>query len=246
MTGIVKVLTDAGCHVVAERGWESRGRELATVNGIVWHHTATGPQVADSSVVRVLRDGRAGIPGPLSQLGLTRDGTWRVIASGRANHAGRGSWPGLSGNDDCLGVEAFYSGTSAERWERRQVDALRVGTAAIARAYDVDPTRSLIGHKEWAPRRKIDPYGLDMDDERRTVDTIIRGADDMADYRTEPAIWARAAWDKAMAAGILSQDSIPGQPVSYEVLAVLLDRAGVLDGTAPTGGHTHTATVRLK
>ncbi len=38
----------------------------------------------------VIRDGRPGLKGPLSQLGLGRDGAYYVIAAGRAQHAGRG------------------------------------------------------------------------------------------------------------------------------------------------------------
>ncbi|HEY0366829.1 MAG TPA: hypothetical protein VGC73_10170 [Pyrinomonadaceae bacterium] len=38
------------------------------------------------------------LPGPLAQLGLARDGTFFVIAAGRAIHAGESSFRGVAGN----------------------------------------------------------------------------------------------------------------------------------------------------
>lgn len=168
-TGLADVLRDVGCTVREVDGWKTRGRDMHDIAAVMWHHTATSPSVSDSSVVRVLRDGRAGIPGPLAQTGVARDGTWWIVAAGRANHAGTGSWPGLAGNDDTLGVEAFHTGTSAEKWDARQLRSLRLGTAAICRAWGIDPDRRLIAHREWAPDRKIDPHGLDMRAERAGI-----------------------------------------------------------------------------
>ena len=55
--------------------------------------------------------GRAGVPGPLSQLGLGRDGTYYIIAAGRCSHAGVGDWQGVtSGNSRYIGIEAENRG----------------------------------------------------------------------------------------------------------------------------------------
>lgn len=177
LTDVDVVLRDAGVPVSEVDGWKSRGRDMAAVRGVVWHHTATSRSVSDSSVVRVLRDGHGSLPGPLSQLGLSRDGTWWVVAAGRANHAGVGQWPGLSGNDDCIGVEAFHAGTSDERWTSTQLSSWRVGTAALCAAYGI-PAGRVIGHKEWAPRRKVDPFGVYMDNVRRDVGALLEKEDD--------------------------------------------------------------------
>ena len=51
------------------------------------------------------------------------------------------------------------------------------------------------------------------------------GVKDHFDWdREEPRSWAQAAWDQLTAAGVLSESSRPGRPVTYEVLAVLLAR----------------------
>ncbi len=47
--------------------------------------------------------------------------------------------------------------------------------------------------------------------------------------RDRPASWAQAAWDKAVAAGILDGTD-PHGTVTREMLAVVLDRCGLLDG----------------
>ena len=60
-----------------------------------------------------LIQGRSDLPGPLAQLGLGRDGTYYVIAAGKCNHAGAGSWKGVtSGNTDFIGIEAENTGLS--------------------------------------------------------------------------------------------------------------------------------------
>ena len=157
-----RVLRDAGLTVIEEPGWRSRGADLARVDAIIWHHTVTGPTIPDRTVANLLRDGHSTLPGPLSQLGLDRQGRYWLIASGRCNHNGYGA----HGNQT-IGIEAYNSGTG-EPWPRAQVDAYVAGAAALGRAHNVHWTRQL-GHKETDPRRKIDPAGLDMDEMRRRV-----------------------------------------------------------------------------
>lgn len=242
-TALPDVLSDAGLTVNVMAGFASRGRDLHDISGLVWHHSASSPAWAISDLLRLLRDGRADLSGPLYQAGVDRVGTWHLIAAGRANHAGSGRWLGLDGNDDTLGLCAFHRGTSKERWGGLQLGSWRVGTAAIADAYGIDPARYLIGHKEWTSR-KIDPYGLHMPTERHTVTTIIEEAHTMAGTTSNPAF--QDAYDKAVAAGVFSEHTDPSDPVTAEKLAVFLDRAGVLDPESPAGEHTHRASIRLQ
>lgn len=174
-----RVLAGEGLQVRTYDGWTRHGHgQLSAVRGIVWHHTATPPSAGTAGPVSVVRNGRTDLPGPLAQLCLDRDGVWHVVAAGLAYHAGSGSWPGLAGNSDCLGVECLHTGTAAERWSPVQLESLRVGTAALCSAYDLDPARVLIGHREWTSR-KVDPYGLDLDDERATVAQLMEGGQDV-------------------------------------------------------------------
>ena len=89
---LADVLRAAGLAVVEVGDWQNRGDDLRSVEGIVWHHTVTGPRTSDQAVARLLRDGRPDLAGPLSQLGLDRAGRFHVIAAGKANHNGYGLW----------------------------------------------------------------------------------------------------------------------------------------------------------
>lgn len=164
---LADVLRDAGCRVVEIPGWRGRGRDLAGVHGVVWHHTATPGRVSNDTVRRLLRDGRPDLPGPLCQLGLERDGTFVVVADGRGNHNGHGTW----GNNS-IGIEAYNDGVG-EPWPRAQLDAFHAGTAAILRRLRLDSSR-MLAHRETDPRRKIDPAGIDMHAARARVARLLR------------------------------------------------------------------------
>jgi hypothetical protein len=163
---LADVLRDAGLEVVQHAGWKGRGRELDSVEGVVAHHTVTGPAVPDSVVADILIDGHSTLPGPLSQLGLDRAGRYHVIADGRCNHNGYGQW----GNQS-IGIEAFNDG-QGERWPSVQIDAYQRGVAAILVHLGL-PASKVLGHKETDPDRKIDPAGIDMAGFRTGVATII-------------------------------------------------------------------------
>ena len=126
--------------------------------------------------LHALIDGRKEPPlsGPLAQLGLARDGTYYVVAAGRANHAGKGRWRGISGNSSFIGIEAENSGAKTDPWPDVQMDAYRRGAAAILTKIGTD-VDMCCGHKEYAPGRKDDP-SFDMDEFRAAVRAIMRGA----------------------------------------------------------------------
>jgi hypothetical protein len=166
LTWLPEVLRAEGLDVYELPGWKGRGRELASVDALVWHHTATGPRWLDGHVAALLRDGRRDIAGPLSQLGLERDGTWVVIADGRANHNGYGTY-----GNDTIGVEAYNDGIG-ELWPGVQIDSYDRGSAAILRHLGLSPAR-MLGHRETDPARKIDPAGVDMDAARERVAHLI-------------------------------------------------------------------------
>ena len=169
---IPEVLRDAGLTVYQEEGWEARGSASFDPIGVMWHHTATPPSWSSRKLTDLLVKGHSSLRGPLCHLQLNRDGVFVVIASGRANHAGRGSWPGIRyGNTQTIGIEAANTGTG-EPWPEEQIEAYLRGTAAIIKYLNVS-VDNVIGHKEWAPKRKIDPNGIDMDQIRKVVDQLI-------------------------------------------------------------------------
>lgn len=157
-----QVLRAAGLTVVEEAGWATRGREFATNPvGVILHHdvSAAGDIPAHPTVIingRPATRTQKALPGPLSQWYLNRRGVWHVVAGGKANHAGPGSFNGLtSGYSTLLGVEAANTGTG-EVWPEVQLDSYSRGIAAILNQLSA-PSLMAIGHKEWAPTRKIDP-----------------------------------------------------------------------------------------
>ena len=80
------VLERAGLKVALVDGWETRGRgDVGPIFGVICHHTA-GSKTGNMGSLRILTNGWptgpgvSALPGPLSQLGLGRDGTYYVIA----------------------------------------------------------------------------------------------------------------------------------------------------------------------
>jgi len=177
LTWMPAVLLEAGLKVAEQPGWPSRGRaEMGTVLGCMVHHTV-GPRQGNMPSLRTLVQGRSDLPGPLAQLGLGRDGTWYVIAAGRANHAGAGEWLGITeGNSHFIGIECENTGRSDDLpWPDVQMDALRRGVAALLR-HAKREAGWCVGHKEYAlPRgRKPDPL-FDMPSFRGQVADLLAG-----------------------------------------------------------------------
>jgi len=156
-------LREAGLVVHETPGWLGRGAELtAPIGGVVCHHTASAPG-RDMPTLLTLIHGRPDLAGPLAQIGGSRSGEVWLIAAGKANHAGGGSYPTVprlaGGNSHLVGIEWENSGLG-ERWTRQQLDAyVRVcGTLCTRLGLH---TSQVISHYEWAkpPGRKPDPAG---------------------------------------------------------------------------------------
>lgn len=150
--------------------WETHNRNhkgpFGPVNGVMWHHTGS-----DSKDQRdLLRNGRTGLPGPLSQYGIAQDGTVWLIGHGRANHAGSGDDDVLGavidevvppvdnetntdGNQHFYGIEFWYSG-SHPMTDAQYFSGIRLSCALMD--YHNWTGASVIGHGEWQPG-KWDP-----------------------------------------------------------------------------------------
>lgn len=186
LTWLPEVLEDAGLKVAEHPGWRTRGRgDMGKIRGVICHHTAGAPAAKGvMPSLNTIVNGRAAtakskaLSGPLAQLGLARDGTWIVVAAGRANHAGDGDWHGVTtGNSSMIGIEAENTGLNNDSpWPEVQVDAYRRGVAAILKKIGADSSMCC-GHKEYAlPKgRKSDP-NFDMDAFREEVAKIMDGS----------------------------------------------------------------------
>jgi hypothetical protein len=159
-----------GYPVLEVAGWRGRGHgDFRVLEGVVAHHTADGPTGVYPSL-GVVRDGRAGLAGPLANLGLGRDGTVLVIADGVGWHAGASTWAGFRDvNDEFLGVEAESVGTRDD-WTAAQRDCYPRLVAACLFYLRRDANRCA-GHKEIALPlgRKVDPAFTDMNAFRQQV-----------------------------------------------------------------------------
>ncbi len=160
-TFLADVLRASGLSVVEHDDWKARGRgSLSAINGVICHHTAgpPAPKGGATPALNLVLNGRADLPGPLSQLYLARDGTFHVLAAGRCNHAGAGVWRGIQGNSTSIGIEAENAGDGKDPWPPGQVDAYAKGVAAILKHLGLS-AEDVCGHKEFAtPKgRKIDP-----------------------------------------------------------------------------------------
>lgn len=176
LTWLPEVLEAAGLKVAETPGWRARGRgDMPNPRGVMCHHTATTAG-GNMPTLNMLINGRPDLGGPLCQLGLGRDGTFYVVAAGRANHAGKGDWRGIvTGNSSFIGIEAENSGLAGDVWPQVQLDAYHRGVAAILKKLGAGAAMCC-GHKEYAlpAGRKPDP-SLDMGAFRAAVAEFIAG-----------------------------------------------------------------------
>ncbi len=176
-----------GLTVREVEGWKTYGRPYSFApRGVVFHHTASNKARGAAPALPTVIHGRPDLPGPLCHALVGRDGTVYTIAAGRANHAGLGGpWstiPKDSANSYMAGVEVENDGLG-EPWPDQQLDVCAKIFAILLLQFRRTETW-LIGHKEWAPDRKIDPAHVDMNAFRRRVGTVLLDAgkdDDLRD-----------------------------------------------------------------
>ncbi|MGH2788432.1 MAG: N-acetylmuramoyl-L-alanine amidase [Actinomycetota bacterium] len=177
LTWMAAAFRKNGLNVKEVSGWRTRGRPYNFApRGVIFHHTASNPAGGSAPALNTVTHGRSDLPGPLCNALVGRDGTVYVIAAGYANHAGTGGpfngVPQDSGNAYLAGVEVENNGLG-EAWPKRQLDACDVVFATLL----IGMRRKAVwvcGHKEWAPGRKPDPNGIDMNRYRGRVRAEIR------------------------------------------------------------------------
>ncbi|MFD6113589.1 N-acetylmuramoyl-L-alanine amidase [Streptomyces yangpuensis] len=156
------------------------GRPWGPVHGVIVHHTVSS---GSANTVRICRDGYSGLPGPLCQGVITKDGTFHLIGYGRCNHAGGGdpdvlaavqnesygvrppapdvgNVDGIDGNARFYGWECENLGDGRDPWTAAQLDTIERASAAVCRAHGWS-AKSVIGHLEWSDD-KSDPRGFAM------------------------------------------------------------------------------------
>lgn len=155
-----------GLTVVEVSGWRTRCARSTTFTptSVVCHHTA-GPSTGNAPTLNYIVDNN------LSQFVLGRDGTVYLVSGNRMNHAGYGGplrgVPKDEGNRYSWGIEAENNGRGQE-WPAAQLKAYYRLAAALVNLMGTNET-CVFAHKEWAPTRKTDPRGIEMEGFRARV-----------------------------------------------------------------------------
>lgn len=152
--GLADRIRARGVKVIEIAGWQTRGSASFDPRGSVNHHTA-GPASGVAPSLAICTYGRSDLSGPLCNVLQGRDDVAYVIAAGRANHAGKGGWKGLTGNSSVYGLEVEHTGYGAVSRRRHEV-SIQIH-AAFAEGPTMPGDAGLVcQHSEWAPGRKID------------------------------------------------------------------------------------------
>lgn len=153
--------------------WTTRGRPGSFLpTGHVQHHTACMLRIGHDPAIcaQTILIGNSVAPGPISQLlgtftppgvkwnGSNVDPRIIILAAGRCNHAGTGTYPwgAPAGNGASIGTE--WCGPPADGWPDIVVELRERATAAIFR-WNGWGAHQDCTHNEYAPTRKIDPSG---------------------------------------------------------------------------------------
>ena len=175
-------LARRGLTVEVVPGWATRSAGSFNPRGAVAHWTAGPARSRTRPSLNVVTNGRPGLRGPLCNVYLDRRGIAVVVAAGRANHAGAGSWRGLVGNSAVFGTEAEAAGpddwTADPRVNAAYCDLGGFGPEMIC------------GHSEWAGPRKQDINGYTTDQLRTQVADILAGGDDDMPFTFEQLVEA--------------------------------------------------------
>lgn len=176
LTWLAGQLHASGLKVVEVAGWQGRGVDYdRTPSVFLFHHTAESSRSGNAGGLAIVTHGRTGLPGPIANLYLGRDGTVYVVAAGVSNNAGHGNaraagLPSTSGNSSTIAMEMANNGTG-EPYAPAMYRAALLVAAVIARRMSW-PAGRFIGHKEWSTSGKVDPL-WDMPAARRDLAAVI-------------------------------------------------------------------------
>ena len=137
ITDLADILHAAGVNVSEVPGWKTAShRPMIAVRGVICHHTAGPPHAHGTPSLNVVIRGRPDVSGPLCNIYLATDGTAYTVAAGRANHAGKGEFRGITdGGSNLIGIEAENAGDGHDPWPAVQMDAYARICATLAKHY---------------------------------------------------------------------------------------------------------------
>jgi hypothetical protein len=176
LKGLAREFEHAGLEVRKLENWLNNGYEDFRPRRTGFHHTASAKSGGNTPSLGVVLNGREGIPGPLCNFLIGRNGQIVCVAGGKANHFGLGGpirgIPKDSGNLYVIGFEVENDGVG-EPWERDLIQACDLAFAVSLDFMD-EHAGAHLAHKEYAEGRKFDPARLDMDHDRDRVRAILK------------------------------------------------------------------------
>ena len=155
---------------VPSANFSSRGG--ADIDAIVLHHTASNDEAGDLATLT-----KKGTDVSAHYL-IGQDGTIYHLVDDKmaAWHAGVSSLHGdksPSVNARSIGIEITNDGSGKTPFTEAQYKALEKLVPYLAKTYDV-PMKNILGHKDVAPGRKVDPASnFNWDRIRRATDAVI-------------------------------------------------------------------------
>ena len=170
--------------------WHAR-----TFLGMLSHHIASRPSQGLTPGLALVKQGRAGLPGPLCNAYGGYDLTARIICLGWANHPGEGGpWtlpagtiPADNGRPYLLGWE--FEGGYEPYTDEMSGFMARCGAGTLA--WLGQPVAAHGEHKTWAPGRKVDRLGYDTNRGRAEITAVLSEEDDMPTAQEiAEAVWA--------------------------------------------------------
>ena len=247
--GITRITVMSGARTHSRDS--ATGRAFGPVYGLTIHHTAG----VGSGMPSVIYNGVTGLPGPLAQDFLAKDGTLYVVGHGRCNHAGSVT-PAVKaaiiaeqapagqrdagsetedGNDFLYGLEIENKGDGDDPYPAAQYDVAVRWAAAHLRHHGWG-VNSAWGHKEIT-RRKIDP-SFSMVKFRADVKARLEGEEeeDMALSAEDIQKVALAVWNIRMDDPLKADDSTVTVEQSLHGAAARLKRVEDRVASLSTGG----------
>lgn len=160
------IVRRAGVEVRTWPGWEWRSRSSGgydSILGVGIHHDAWPAGRSLEQRCRYAWEQAAGRP--IGAMWAHTDGSFMIGAAGATNTQGRGgpyrtskgTIPKDAGNRHVISIEASNNGVG-EVWPQVQQEAMLAVAAELCREFGLAPG-DVFGHFEWAPGRKIDPFG---------------------------------------------------------------------------------------
>lgn len=209
-TWLLEAARATGYPVIEVVGWETRGHATFADGWpkfVVGHHTGTAESATgDYPTLKIVRDGRSDLPGPLCNFGLGRSGTVYVVAAGVAWHAGTSSYLGATDlNNKSIGIEAESAGGGL--WTNAQRDAYPKLVGACLKRMSVG-TDHYVSHRTCATPagRKPDPTGLEDVWMRAQAGAYLAGGG-VADYMAQVP---QAEWNAVRDAILVAEKPWPG------------------------------------